>query len=72
MPNSKLKPCCREEARKNVRRHASIATCEGCGALLLGYSNEEDFQKTLQALKEDEREYAWDKLEIIWVVSKQK
>jgi hypothetical protein len=46
-----MRPCCENEARKNVRRHRDVAVCDGCGRLVLGYTNSEEFEKTQSELE---------------------
>ena len=45
-----MKDCCREEASSSLRRHRDAATCDDCGALLLAYGNDTDFQRTVEEL----------------------
>lgn len=44
-----MKPCCEKEARA-LERHRDVATCDTCGALLLAYGNDRDFERTLEEL----------------------
>ena len=46
-----MRPCCDAEARKNVRRHRATAVCDACGRLLLGYTDNADFEKTKRELE---------------------
>ena len=69
-PVQALKPCCQQEAQKSLKRHAAVATCDECKALLLGYGNEEDFKKTCMALDEQQVPYGWEKTGDFWVVAK--
>ncbi|MBI3724125.1 hypothetical protein HY251_09270 [bacterium] len=41
-----MKACCEKEARKHLKKHRDTAVCDACGRLVLGYGNEEDFEKT--------------------------
>lgn len=45
-----MKDCCLREARKSLKRHRDVATCDRCGALLLAYGNARDFDATLEEL----------------------
>ncbi len=45
-----MKACCLAEARKSLKRARDVATCDGCGSLLLAYGNERDFRSTLEEL----------------------
>lgn len=45
-----MKDCCLTEARKSLKRHRDVATCDSCGALLLAYGNDRDFDATLEEL----------------------
>ena len=45
-----MKECCREECAKSLRRHRDVATCDACGALLLAYENDTDFERTVDEL----------------------
>lgn len=49
-----MKDCCLAEARKSLKRHRDIATCDACGALLLAYGNARDFEATLAELARHE------------------
>ena len=51
-----MKSCCREEARRSVKRHRDVATCDGCGALILAYDNDKDFDGTLAELSQHDIE----------------
>ena len=45
-----MKACCLAEAKRNVTRHRAVATCDGCGALVIGYGNESDWRKAQDEL----------------------
>jgi len=49
---SPLDDCCRKEARTSLKRHRAIATCDGCGRLLLAYDNDVDYERTIEELSE--------------------
>ena len=67
-----LKECCAREAERTVRKHRDVATCDGCGRLLLGYSDETTFQLTLDEL--DARDVGYDsgRHGDLWVVAKER
>lgn len=45
-----MRDCCVEEARRSLKRHRDVATCDACGALLLAYGNDTDYERTLEEL----------------------
>ncbi len=45
-----MKTCCEQEARKSLKRHRDVATCDASGALLLAYQNARDYAHTLEEL----------------------
>lgn len=45
-----MKDCCLEECTRSLRRHRDVATCDECGALLLAYGNDTDFNRTVEEL----------------------
>lgn len=45
-----MKPCCLESIKKYISKHRDVATCDGCGALLLAYGNERDLEAMKQVL----------------------
>ena len=45
-----MRSCCLEEARRTLRKHRDVATCDGCGRLLLAYDNDRDHQSTIDEL----------------------
>jgi hypothetical protein len=67
-----LKSCCLEEARRSLRRHRDVATCDGCGALLLAYGNDTDFDRTLDELGKHGVEFETETLGKLKLVSKSK
>ena len=36
--------------RRYLKKDRSVATCDGCGHLLMAYGNERDFEETKKAL----------------------
>ena len=67
-----LKPCCLKEAQRSLLRHRDIATCDGCGALLLAYGNDTDFSRTVEELDKHGAEFQTETLGKLQVVSKAK
>lgn len=45
-----MKTCCLDEARRSLKRHRDVATCDQCGRLLLAYGNDLDFERTVEEL----------------------
>lgn len=67
-----LKSCCLKEAQQNLRRHRDIATCDACGALLLAYGNDTDFDRTVDELTQHGASFQTETLGKLKVVSKTK
>lgn len=53
-----LDPCCQREADANLKRHRAVAVCDGCGRLLLAYGNREDYERTIEELRNHETAFA--------------
>lgn len=53
-----LDSCCQREADANLKRHRAVAVCDGCGRLVLAYGNREDYQRTVQELREHHTGFA--------------
>lgn len=45
-----LNPCCLHSAKRYIKKHRDVATCDGCGHLLMAYGNERDFEETKKTL----------------------
>jgi hypothetical protein len=45
-----MKPCCRSSVQAYLKKHRDVATCDGCGHLLLAYGNQRDFEEAEKAL----------------------
>jgi hypothetical protein len=45
-----MKSCCLDEANRTLKRHRDIATCDGCGRLLLAYENDLDYESAVDEL----------------------
>ncbi len=67
-----MKDCCREEWTKSLRRHRDVATCDNCGALLLAYGNDTDFERTVEELDKYAVDYQTETLGKLKVVAKAK
>ncbi len=45
-----MKPCCLNSMTRYLKKHRDVATCDGCGYLLLAYADPRDFEETRKAL----------------------
>lgn len=55
---SVFSPCCQSSARRYLKRHRDVATCDTCKRLLLAYGNDQDYEETRKALSEQGIEFA--------------
>lgn len=67
-----LKDCCAREAERAVRKHCDVATCDGCGRLLLGYADENTFQLALDELDAKDVAYDSGRHGDLWIVAKER
>jgi hypothetical protein len=67
-----LEPCCVEESKRNLARHRDVATCDGCGALLLAYGNQRDYERTLEELSHHGIPFRTGEISGLRVISKQR
>ena len=67
-----MKDCCLEECTRSLRRHRDVATCDDCGALLLAYGNDTDFNRTVEELDKHRVDYQTETLGKLKVVAKAK
>ncbi len=67
-----MKACCRKEAKKNVRKPRSVAICDGCGSLVLGYGNEADLKSTMEELDQKGGAYEHARVGKLYVISKRR
>ncbi len=67
-----LKECCTREAGRTVLKHRDVATCDGCGRLLLGYADETTFQLTVDELDAKDVGYDSGRRGDLWVVAKKR
>ncbi len=58
MGDSALLPCCQASAKRYLKRHRDVATCDTCKMLLLAYGNDRDYEETRKALNEQGTEFA--------------
>ena len=67
-----MKECCREECTRSLKRHRDVATCDECGALLLAYENDTDFDRTVDELQKHGVVFDTETLGKLKVVAKAK
>jgi hypothetical protein len=67
-----LKDCCAKEAATNLTKHLDIATCEGCGRLLLAYGDENTFRLTVEELESKDVGFDADDAGPLWIVAKER
>ena len=65
-----LDPCCLESARRDLRRHRDVATCDRCRRLLLAYGNDRDYDETQRALTAQRATWATSRVGTLRVISK--
>lgn len=46
-----MKSCCLTSAKRYLKKNRDVATCDGCGFLLLAYTQQRDFEEAIKALK---------------------
>lgn len=52
MGSAAFSPCCQTSAKRYLKRHRDVATCDTCKMLLLAYGNDQDYEETRKALTE--------------------
>lgn len=67
-----LKQCCADEGKRNLRKHRDVATCDGCGQLLLAYGDETTFQLTVDELEAKKVNCQTGHRDALWIVSKER
>ena len=67
-----MNPCCLKEAKASIKRGRDVATCDGCGRLLLGYDNEQDFQRAVDAMTKSGAEFEHTRQGVLWVIAKKR
>lgn len=65
-----LQECCTREAADNLTGHRDVATCDGCGRLLLAYGDEETFRMTVEELESRGADFESGRQGELWVVAK--
>jgi hypothetical protein len=65
-----MKSCCLDEAKKSLKKHRDVATCDECGRLLLAYGNLRDFEATVEELQRHGVELETEELGRLKVVAK--
>jgi hypothetical protein len=67
-----LKDCCAREAAENLGRHRDVATCDGCGRLLLAYGDERTYELTVAELEEKGASFDTGRQGELWIVAKER
>lgn len=67
-----LSDCCRDEAARSLSRHRDVATCDGCGSLLLAYGTREDFDHTVEELESKGADFDTGEQDDLRIVSKRR
>lgn len=67
-----LSDCCRREAASNLAKNRDIATCDGCGRLLLAYGDEPTFKLTVEELEKRDVGFASGRHGKLWIVAKER
>lgn len=67
-----MKACCVQEAKRHITRGRDVATCDKCGTLLLGYDNETDYQRAVDALTQSGTDFEPTRQGKLWVIAKQR
>lgn len=65
-----LKECCAEEAEASLSGHKDVATCDGCGNLLLAYADDETFQQTVDELESRSADFDTGRRDDLRIVAK--
>jgi hypothetical protein len=67
-----LKDCCAKEAERSAQKHRDVATCDGCGRLLIAYGDETTFQLTVDELDAKDVGYDTGRHGSLWIVAKER
>ena len=46
-----MKSCRLDSAKRDLKRNRDVATCDGCGFLLMAYTQPRDYEEALKSLK---------------------
>ena len=65
-----VKSCCLGSIRRYIRKPRDVATCDGCGWLLLAYGNERDFEETMKALTSQQMPFEFGNVKRLRVIAK--
>ena len=65
-----LDSCCEREALRSLKKHRDVAICDGCGRLLLAWSDEDAQIKTRAELEAHGTPFAEAKLGGLFVTAK--
>jgi ribosomal protein L34E len=58
--------------KRYLKKHRDVATCDGCGHLLMAYGNERDFEETKKALTAQAMGFDAEPFGTLHVISKQR
>jgi hypothetical protein len=67
-----LQDCCRSEARRHLKKHRDVATCDRCKSLLLAYGNPTDFDRARAELEKGEIAHETEKAGSLYLVAKRR
>jgi len=67
---SVVSPCCQMSAKRYLKRHRDVATCDTCKMLLLAYGNDRDYEETRKALTEQGVPFAASVQGVLKVIAK--
>jgi len=56
--------------KRYIKKHRDVATCDGCGHLLMAYGNSKDFEETKKALTAQEMPFEAEAFGALHVISK--
>ena len=65
-----LDPCCLREAQGSLRKARDVAVCDGCGRLLLAWTDPEEQRRTRVELTSHGASFAEGKVGELYVTSK--
>lgn len=71
-PPPPLDPCCRAEAERSLERARDVAVCDGCGRLLLAWTEAEEQAKTREELRRHGVAFSEGKLGRLFVTAKER
>lgn len=65
-----LQDCCAREAAASLGRHRDVATCDGCGRLLLAYGDEQTYGLMVAELQKKGVAHQTGRQGSLWIVAK--